>query len=184
MPAEIDKTTGVPAMLFVEDRGWPWHRDAQPVPGLMTADEVLERCPALAFEVEKRPLYIPTPDVTFTQVPGWMATIRLDTMAVLGIVSDSYTVYPFRNVLDIGQSLTGLGAAYETVGSLLGGRLMFASMELGDDFFIDGDPRPHQKRLLLGTGHDGRHASPPSACMAERSAGTLGPAPWARLARS
>lgn len=161
-PANIDATLGRPAFVFNSQNGDPWHRVGTAVDHAMTWDEVLERCPEVAFAVAMMPVntVITTPDGPLT-VPlnEWRAIVRTDTNSPLGLVSPGYTLYQTEALGRFADAVRGSsGANYDTAGSLFGGRMVFTQLDLGDTFKVPGDDSPWVRRLLISTGHDGRHA--------------------------
>lgn len=93
------------------------------------------------------------------EVPGHMATIRTDTNAVLGVVSDQWQTYQNRELTDFAEALRGeVDAPYLRSINLFGGRVIGLELALGPDSFVPGDPSPYGNRAFIWTGHDGRHA--------------------------
>lgn len=85
--------------------------------------------------------------------PDHRAIVREDTGDVLGIVSDGFV--PVQNT-DLAELLQALGRPVETMGSLRGGRVLFALLRQGE-FRIGAGDRVRQY-LLAVNGHDGTRA--------------------------
>lgn len=160
MPAEIESG------YYVEARGLPWHVKAAREVGaqemmtggesLITAEQLFEIVPEIAFEVAKTPVQAVLPDGSISDYPERQATVRLDTGAVLGIVGDGYRVMQNRDAAAFGEMLQDSGdALLETAGSLFGGRRVFFSFEIGEGIEIAGDPGKTRSFLLVTNGHDG-----------------------------
>lgn len=160
MPHMIDETTGRPAFVFNKQNGDPWHGLGTPVDGAMTAEDVFDLCPALDFTVAKAPVrFDPGQGAGTRPFPGYETVYRTDTMAPLGMVKSTYSLFQNREITDFADAVRGSSdAAYDTAGSLYEGRLVFVQLMLGDDFRIPGDPSTWERRLLVYAGHDGRHA--------------------------
>jgi phage/plasmid-like protein (TIGR03299 family) len=167
MPAEIDMTTGTAAMVFNHRNGVPWHGLGVSVDGLMTGEQVFEACPALDFTVAKAPLTTTVsqtypPGLTVEHdvaVPDYAAVVRTDTRAVLGVVGATYALYQNRDLVTFGDAvLASTAAKYDTAGSLWRGRVVWVEMEVGEEYRVPGDESKWVRRLLVTTGHDGRHA--------------------------
>ena len=161
MPAEIDVSTGVAALAYNERNGTPWHRLGKAIKGLFNVAELKEAVPELFFTVEKRPVY--TTDVAVEgypsiRVPGWMATVRTDTNRPLGIVSNSYREYQPEDLFLFAQALADEGALMDVAGSLYDGRLVFATLDVGEVYKFAFDPSEMLSKLVVSGGNDGRHA--------------------------
>lgn len=164
MPAQIDETTGEVAFVYNQQNGNPWHESGTPVDGAMTGDELFERCPAFAFECEKRTVFYQSGTTSLGEPiksldPDHVAVVRTDTGAMLGLVSPSYSLFQNRELTQFADAVRGESdAAYDTAGALFDGKVVFVQLILGEDYRIDGDPSDWQRRLLVWTGHDGRHS--------------------------
>ena len=96
------------------------------------------------------------------QVKGYRAIVRDTDGSVFGIVSDTY--HPIQNdvVFDLPERVIDESdtAHFETAGSLFGGKIVWSLLSLAekDSIRIAGDPSPYNLRMLVSTGHDGRHA--------------------------
>ena len=88
-------------------------------------------------------------------VPGYFATVREDTGAVLGVVSDRYKVVQNRDAFDFLDSLLQDGVLrYESAGALKGGRVVWALARMpSDDEIAPGDVS--RRYILFSTTHDG-----------------------------
>jgi len=146
-------------------RETPWH-------GLGV---VLERPPAtiaaaieasgLGWRVEREPIAIDRGDVATAQdwweprceeIPGYYATVRQDTRAVLGIVGERYRIVQNEEAFRFVDQLLGSQLHFETAGSLHSGRRVWVLATLPERIEIGGDPvRPY---VLLMNSHDGSTA--------------------------
>src|SRR5713101_5081396 len=66
----------------------------------------------------------------FHEIPGTKANVRRDTGDVLGIVTDRYAVVQNRDAFGFLAALLGTDLAFETAGSLHGGRRVFVTCSL------------------------------------------------------
>ena len=143
----------------------PWHG----------VGAVLERPPAtiaeaieasgLAWRVEREPIAVDRGDVASVndlwdprceEIPGYYATVRQDTRAVLGIVGERYRIVQNDEAFQFVDQLLGSSLHFETAGSLSGGRRVWVLATLPDHIEIGGDPvRPY---VLLMNSHDGSTA--------------------------
>lgn len=117
----------------------------------------------LDFEVEKKPLcFMDTGEIRdgrkmpprYRTVPGMWATVRNDTHGYLGVVSDEYEILQNRDAFDFLDSLSAMGAKFETAGEYKrngAGNYVTMSTEpmtiLGDKF---------QPYLMIVNSHDGK----------------------------
>lgn len=135
------------------------------------ADDVFRLAPELDFTVQKAPLTatvtgnietgddFPTVQTDSVAVPGWVATVRTDTNAVLGVVSEQWQNYQNKQLTEFAEAMRGeIDAPYERALVLFDGRVVALELTLGGDMFLPGDPSPWKNRALIWTGHDGRHA--------------------------
>ena len=88
-------------------------------------------------------------------VPGAFFTVREDTNAVLGVVGSQYTVIQNDNVFKLLEPVVDEGACiYETGGSLMGGRKVWALAKLPGEHYIVKDDRVNDY-ILVVIAHDG-----------------------------
>lgn len=95
-------------------------------------------------------------------VKGWSATVRDDlawdhNARLLGIVGESYQPIANEACFDlVDRVVGGMGASYETAGSLRNGKQVFLLAKCPNDLqILDDTVRPY---LLLSTAHDGSGA--------------------------
>lgn len=134
----------------------PWHRKGTIVKEALTAAQAITAA-GLDWEVTVEPLFRAGSKSGFFEVP-WLATVRQDTGATLGIVSKRYCPVQnhelftfFDRVVDPKE-----GAFYETGGSLLGGRRVWLLAKVPGDFYVPGvEDDLVQNYVLLASSHDG-----------------------------
>ena len=173
MPAGI---TSSDSMFSVRET--PWH-------GL---GAVLDQPPAtiaeaigasgLGWRVEKEPIAVDRGDVATAEdwweprceeMPGYYATVRQDTRAVLGIVGERYTIVQNAQAFKFVDQLLGSSLHFETAGSLNGGRRVWVLATLPDYIGVGGDPvRPYV--LLMNSQRMASH------CLLRLAGVTFGPA--------
>jgi phage/plasmid-like protein (TIGR03299 family) len=133
-------------------RQTPWHGigvvlDHTP----QTLDEALTAA-SLTWTVAKQSLH----RADGRLVEGFTATIRQDTDAVLGVVSDDYVVVQNRDCFAFLANLLGSELVFETAGSLWGGKQVFITAKLPEPITIGGDEiRPY---VVLSAWHTGTGA--------------------------
>jgi hypothetical protein len=118
-------------------RTTPWHGlgvvlDQTP----RSLDEALEAA-GLTWSVAKQPLHRPDGRI----IDGFTATVREDTDAILGVVSDDYVVVQNRDCFAFLANLLGSELVFETAGSLWGGKQVFITAKAA---------RPHHGRRRRG----------------------------------
>lgn len=126
---------------FFSARELPWHRLGQVVPAALTAAEAIEKAQQ-DWTVEKVPVFAKAPDGEFVPIDNKFATLRNHPKlgyGALGIVGNQYV--PIQNheafeVLD--QIRDDSGAAYETAGSLHGGKRVFMTMKMPESLVFQG----------------------------------------------
>jgi len=116
------------------------------------------------FVVEKRPILV---NIGGKHVPveEYVATVRSDTKAVLGIVNAGYPVEQNAAVMDFAFALIGEGKGKArsrkqprviTLGALGNGGRWFTTIALDQiDLAIKRDESKHEANLVIGWGHDG-----------------------------
>jgi phage/plasmid-like protein (TIGR03299 family) len=161
MAHEIDTTTGT-AAVFVT--GTPaWHRLGRVIAEAATSVEAI-RLAGLDWEVEQWPLLAcgrataAEPAGRYLPCPGTFANVRVDTGAVLGVVSRDYRIFQNRDAFDFMDAIVGEGLArYETAGALKGGRRVWMLARMPRDVYVTGDDVV-QPYILLTNSHDGSMA--------------------------
>ncbi len=78
------------------------------------------------------------------EIPGYYATVRQDTRAVLGIVGERYRIVQNHEAFEFVDGLLGSSLNFETAGSLHGGRRVWVLATLPEHIEVGGDPvRPY-----------------------------------------
>jgi len=153
MPANIDESTGKPAIAYVGDT--PWYGFGTKVDHVMTSAEAIQ-LGGLNYEVDLKPLYVNTGK--FTEVTSHKGIVRRDTGRVLGIASPKYTIMQPRDCFEFFDAVTTVEAAkYEVVGALDGGKRIWLLAKLPGEMVIAKDDVV-EKYVLLTNGYDGWHA--------------------------
>jgi phage/plasmid-like protein (TIGR03299 family) len=135
--------------MFSGSNTTPWHGLGTVVSGLLNSRDAIAAA-GLDWTVEKRNLT--TSDGML--LPDWVATVRTDTKAPLGVVStDDYKIVQNVEAFDFFDSvIKSKSAVYDTAGSLRGGKRVWIMAKLSGDFFIGKDA--HERFALLVTSHD------------------------------
>lgn len=145
MPAAVE------TLAYVKDRGVPWHGIGTPLDGLATAEEAIVAS-GLDWTVALEEMYL----ADGTLVEGSYANVRNTDRATLGIVGGGFRNVQPREAFEWADSLVDDGSAkYDTMGSLMGGRRIFLSMELPKGVHVPGDDGPLQTYLMVSNGYDG-----------------------------
>jgi phage/plasmid-like protein (TIGR03299 family) len=152
MPAAVE------TMMYAKEV--PWHKL-----GTYIGEEPLNATEAIVaagldWDVEKRPLYVPTgiggdPADGVVEATGHWGVTRVSDDKVLGVVQGRYQIIQNKEAFAFMDSLTSSELKYETAGALKGGRKIWLLAEMPERIEpIRGDVTiPY---LLLSNGHDGR----------------------------
>ena len=148
-----DKRDGSKAMLYTG--ATPWHELGKAVPRHFTTREAIDHC-EMDFTVEKHPIKVNGFNI---EIPGKMATVRMDKMIPLGVVGDGYEVIQYVEAFgDFVDSILGYGnAVIETAGLLGNGEKGWIQCKLPGDIKVEGTKGKDviEKRLTFATSHDG-----------------------------
>jgi phage/plasmid-like protein (TIGR03299 family) len=132
----------------------PWHRLGTHIEEAPTAQDALSAA-GLDWTVMAAPLYGGIAE-QYVAVEGWVANVRSTDHRVLGVVSDRYQIVQNAQAFDWVDELLGFGVRFETAGSLQGGKRIWMTTKLPDQYRIAGDAV--DVYLTVTNGHDGRHA--------------------------
>lgn len=152
MPHNLNVTNGAPSMMYVGET--PWHRLGTRLDKPATSEEAI-RAAGLDFTVEKFHLET-SPDNL--PVGSHFATVRTDTMEVLGVVGSRYEPIQNKDAFTTFDALVGEGEAiYHTAGALGKGERIWLLAKLPDYIRVNGNDIV-EKFLLLVNSHDGSGA--------------------------
>jgi phage/plasmid-like protein (TIGR03299 family) len=163
MPANIDQTTGTPAVMTV---GPAWHRLGKELNGPATAAEALKHA-CLDWQVSKVQLFAGKPE--YRPLAKYCAVVREDVWrshdrilakndGVLGIVGNGYETLQNEEAFRFFDPIVGRkAAAYHTAGALGRGERVWILAKLPEDIHVIGDDITN-KYLLLSNSHDGTSA--------------------------
>lgn len=121
MSHEIDLSTGVPAVFTSHQPAW--HRLGKTIASAATSAQAIDLA-GLNWSVCQWPVHAVNPSSGQASVtPHHRANVRMDTQAVLGIVSPTYQPFQNRDAFDFMDSLVGDKLAmFETAGAIKEGR--------------------------------------------------------------
>lgn len=152
MSHNINIINGVASMMYVGET--PWHTLGTKLDTPATAHEAITAA-HLDFQVEKMPLRIALHNVP---VPDHFATVRTDTMQVLGVVGSRYTPIQNKDAFTTFDSLVGEGSAiYHTAGALGKGERIWILAKLPEYIKVNKHDIVEPFLLLTNT-HDGSGA--------------------------
>lgn len=151
MPHEIDQTAGRPAVFTVGTP--PWHGLGKTVAEAVNSRDAIGLA-GLDWMVEQWPVSAVGPEGQTSRTGRFVANVRSDTQAVLGVVGAKYRPFQNQEAFAFADAIVGEGMAkYETAGALRGGRRVWMLLRLPDELKVGtGDSlRPY---LLLFNSHD------------------------------
>jgi phage/plasmid-like protein (TIGR03299 family) len=139
---------------FTGNRDRIWHRLGQQIPEGLSAEDAFPLV-GLDWETELEPVYykVKGKEVELTEN---RVHVRKDTGAPLGLVSDGYKPIDNGDLAKFADHLLGADAAasISTCGSLLGGKRVFALLQMPKSFeVVKGDGV--ETYILLSNGHGG-----------------------------
>lgn len=162
-------------MFSVRDMPWHYAQTRDRVAILdeppKSIDEALEKS-GLGWGVSQEPVFIRrmVPNPHGDQFPPtemfvplkdaddveYMANIRSDNEAVLGVVTDDYKVVGNREAFEFMDALLGSDLYFETAGSLQGGKRVWVLAKVPEYIEVGGDPTAMY--LYVANSHDGSMA--------------------------
>ena len=149
MPHNLNVTNGVPSMMYVGET--PWHSLGTKLDKPATSEEAIQAA-HLDFTVEKFRLKTTPNDLS---VESHFATVRTDTMEVLGVVGSRYEPIQNKYAFTTFDALVSEGEAiYHTAGALGKGERIWILAKLPDYIRVNGNDLV-EKYLLLVNSHDG-----------------------------
>jgi phage/plasmid-like protein (TIGR03299 family) len=149
MSHNLNIVHGAASMMYVGET--PWHTLGTKLDKPATASEAIQAA-GLGFHVEKMPLQIAERNLP---VRDHYATVRTDTMDVLGVVGSRYMPIQNKDAFTTFDSLVGEGSAiYHTAGALGKGERIWILAKLPDYIRIRKNDIVEQYLLFTNT-HDG-----------------------------
>ncbi len=149
MSHNLNVTSGGPSMMCVGEA--PWHKLGTRLERPATAKEAIEAA-KLDFFVRRFALKTSIRDLP---VENYFATVRTDTMEVLGVVGSRYEPIQNKDAFTTFDALVGEGEAiYHTAGALGKRERIWILTKLPDCIRVNGDDLV-EKFLLLVNSHDG-----------------------------
>lgn len=130
----------------------PWHGLGTELASPATAKEAILAA-KLDYNIELQPIFLQNRN----QIPDRMATVRVDTQNLLGIVTKKYKIIQNVDAFEFFDSVVGEGKAiYHTTGALGLGERIWILAKLPKNLIIKKDEI--EKYLLLTNSHDGKSA--------------------------
>ena len=149
MPHNLNVTNGGPSMMYVGEP--PWHSLGTKLDKPATAEEAIMAA-RLDYTVKKLRLKTSPEDLPVT---SHFATVRTDSMDILGIVGSRYEPIQNTDAFTTFDALVGEGEAiYHTAGALGKGERIWILAKLPDYVRVNGYDLV-EKYLLLVNSHDG-----------------------------
>lgn len=135
-----------------------WHGLGKRLGNVATAAEMWVAA-GLNFKIEKWPLLAKFPGTDIeVPVPNRFATVRSDSKAVLGVVSESYKILQNDEAFQFMDAVVASGdAIYDTAGSLFGGAQMWVLARIPEVLRAGAGDEVLPYALLVN-GHDGKTA--------------------------
>ena len=150
MSHEIDSTTGSAAVFTAGQL--PWHGLGRNVTQAVDSRQAITLA-GLDWRVGQWPIHAAAPDGWgMVNAKGFVATVREDTKAVLGVVSKRYQPFQNAEAFAFADAIVGEGQArYETAGSLRGGRRVWMLLRLPEEVRVGRGDEIHPYLLLANT---------------------------------
>lgn len=131
-------------------------------PGPIPREDIVRRL--FAWQAEPAAL-LAMSSAGMTDVTGWVANVRNDTGAVLGIVSESYAIHQYEaTLLDGTANIIGDGLGYASAGLLKGGARAYVSVSTSE-IVSTAEGVDFLPYLAAYTSHDGSWHSGYKACV-------------------
>ncbi len=131
----------------------PWHKLGQQLNPGASIDQWIAAA-GMGFEIEAVPVNYRHKG-QFRTLPSRVVTVRKDTGAALGVVSDSYKVVQPREVLEFFAKVAETSnLELETAGTLYGGRRYWAMARIGEEALLAANDMV-KGYLLLQSSSDG-----------------------------
>jgi len=156
MPHDIDMTTGK-AAIFVT--GQPaWHGLGTVIDKAATSAEAIMLA-GLDWHVQQWPVFASDPiSEQNISAPAYLANVRSDTKAVLGVVGENYHVFQNKDAFDFFDAIVADKLAmFETAGAIKGGRKVWMLARIPKEYRAGSDDLIKPYVLLVNT-HDGSMA--------------------------
>lgn len=147
----------VETMMYAKEGGVPWHGLGVAVDNLLTSTDAI-KVAGIDWLVEKQPVFYRDGDGNYQAIPDRFITVRLSDNAPLGIVSNRYKEFQNADgfkIVDEALARLGITALYQTAGSILGGKQVWALAELPDYFKLGPAGDETKAYLLFRNSHDG-----------------------------
>lgn len=153
MPAEISFVNGKAEAAFALKPAWWDTANEYTLDHVPTSDDMIKAA-HLDWEVQPQPIY----NADGRIIDGFCTTVRMDTGAHLGVVSDSYRVVQNAEGFAFHDNLLKDGVMrYESAGALRGGRSVWALARMPSvDTIAEGDDV--RRYCLWLNSHDGTGA--------------------------
>jgi phage/plasmid-like protein (TIGR03299 family) len=135
-----------------------WHKLGQTSDRQLTAEEALKES-RLDWTVEQVPVYHEAQG-EMIEVPDQYCVRRTDNYKALSIMTKRYQVIQNHETFAFADDIIGSGqAAWDTAGSISGGRVVFMQVELPGRLFLKSNPDDQTvKKVLFVNSHDGSKA--------------------------
>jgi len=142
MPHNLNVTNGGVSMMYVGET--PWHKLGTKLEKPATSEEAIQEA-GLNFTVQKFRLQTATNNLP---VETHYATVRTDTMEVLGVVGSRYEPIQNKDAFRTFDALVGEGEAiYHTAGALGRGERIWLLAKLPDYIRVNGNDVVEKYRL-------------------------------------
>lgn len=131
----------------------PWHALGKIIQDAITSESAIKEA-GLDWEVTQIPLYY-MHNQELNEAENYVANIRSDTGAALGVVTNKYRVVQNSEAFAFTDMLLGYDVYYETAGALNGGKMVWLLAKMPSIYMVGDVVDPY---LVFTNAHDGKAA--------------------------
>ena len=136
--------------MFSANRIKPWHGIGIVIDNPLTSEDAIV-AGGLDWNVVQEPIF----KENGVRVPGYFANVRDSDGAILGVVTNKYSIVQNKDAFAFTDSLVEEGLTYETAGVLRGGKQIWLLAKMPETMILDDKLEPY---VCFTNTHDGTGA--------------------------